>query len=324
MSGKILTLIELQSTGPKECSLETLAFAKSMADQMGHSLHALVLGYGLDNRLDPLPEQPIDSILLSEDPKLADYDPDVFVSALEQVLRIQAPQALVFPHTYQTMDLAPKLAARQGLDLISDCTRFQIDGAQPSVTRQVFRGKLQADIALPEARPWLVTVQEGAFRGGGGTGSPPIEPLVLKLSQVAPRRRILERLEMSKGKVDLSKAEVIVGIGRGIKTRDNMEMIEALADSLSAEIGASRPVVDNEWLPRDRQIGSSGQSVAPRLYFALGISGAIQHVVGIKNASCIVAINADPNAPIFSLCNYGIVGDLTEIVPLLTEKIREL
>jgi len=190
--------------------------------------------------------------------------------------------------------------------------------------RQMFRSKLNADITIKSDYPWLVSIQAGASSADAlKAGSAPTAARAVDLSGVDSRRQIKETIEATKGKVDLTRAEIIVGVGRGIKKQDNLPIVQELADALGAEVGASRPVVDNEWLGRERQIGSSGQSVTPKLYLACGISGAIQHIVGMKNSGCIVAINTDPNAPIFNVANYGIVGDVLEIVPALTKKIKQ-
>ena len=188
----------------------------------------------------------------------------------------------------------------------------------------MFRNKLDAEIRIKSNPPWIVTMQSGAYsKDDLKTGTAVVQNRALDLGNLVTRRRSLEKIAVMKGKVDLTKAEIIVGVGRGIKKSENLQIIRELADALNAEIGASRPVVDNDWLERERQIGSSGQSVTPKLYVACGISGAIQHIVGMKNASCIVAINTDPNAPIFNVATFGIVGDLFEVVPELTRRLRE-
>jgi len=227
-------------------------------------------------------------------------------------------------HVYQNIDLAPKLAARLKTGLVTDCVELRQEEGELLFTRQMFRNKLNADIAVHSDRPWIATIQAGAYPVDNlEKGSAVVVSRNVDLSAVQFQRKSLETLEMTKKRVDLSQAEVIVGIGRGVKKQENMAIIEELAQVLGAEIGASRPVVDNEWLGRDRQIGSSGQTVSPKLYIAAGISGAIQHVVGIKNSGCIVAINSDQNAPIFNVATYGIVGDLVEIIPALTKKLQE-
>jgi electron transfer flavoprotein alpha subunit len=228
------------------------------------------------------------------------------------------------PHTYLVRDYAPKLAARFGKSLISDCIRAQVSGTSITLTRRIFLGKIDSDVVSDGVAPVFVTFQSGAYRGDQaqkGSGAPvetiDVEVGEIRMTPEAPFQEV-------KQAVDLSKAEVIVAIGRGIKGKENIALAEKLAEVLGGDIAASRPICDAEWLPIDRQIGSSGQTVAPKLYIALGISGAIQHLVGMKNSGTIVAINKDPEAPIFDIADYGIVGDLFEAVPVLTEELKKI
>jgi electron transfer flavoprotein alpha subunit len=227
-------------------------------------------------------------------------------------------------HTYLVRDFGPKLAARFGKSLISDCIRAEVADNSITFTRRIFLGKLDADVVSDGAAPVFATFQSGAYRpdhaakGSGATvEKQDVEVGEIRMSPEAPFQEV-------KQAVDLSKAEIIIAIGRGIKSKDNIALAEKLAEVLGGDIAASRPICDAEWLPIDRQIGSSGQTVAPKLYIALGISGAIQHLVGMKNSGTIVAINKDPEAPIFDLADYGVVGDLFEAVPVLTEEIKKI
>ena len=227
-------------------------------------------------------------------------------------------------HSYLARDYAPKVAARFGKGVIADCIRMSADGGAPRLTRRIFLGKIDADIASDNAAPCFVTFQSGAYRpdaAAKGNGAP-VETVNWKIA--APRMTPEPAFQEAKQAVDLTKTEIIVAVGRGIKSQENIAIAERLAEALGGDIAASRPICDAEWLPIDRQIGSSGQTVAPKLYVALGISGAIQHLVGMKNASTIVAINKDPEAPIFDIADYGIVGDLFEAVPALTEEIKKI
>jgi electron transfer flavoprotein alpha subunit len=264
-------------------------------------------------------------VLVVENEKLGQYSPEAYCEALSRLLSEDSPLLLIMGHVYQNIDLAPKLAAKLQTGLVTDCIDLRVEDGELLFTRQMFRNKLNADLSVQADQPLIATIQAGAYLADElETGSNTLVRRDVDLSSVSFKRKTLETLEMTKQKVDLSQAEMIVGIGRGIKQQENLAIIEELAQTLGAEIGASRPVVDNEWLERDRQIGSSGQTVSPKLYIAAGISGAIQHVVGIKNSGCIVAINSDPNAPIFNVATYGIVGDLTEILPVLSKKLQEL
>jgi electron transfer flavoprotein alpha subunit len=229
---------------------------------------------------------------------------------------------VVFPHTYQTVDYMARLAQTAGAGLLPEVTAFDGEGGDLTWTRPVMGGKLQSKVKVKGEGSVLVSVQSGAFPADGVVrGEAPVQPLDVDLGAVKPDREILGYEEVGGDTVDLTKAEIILAVGRGVGGADKMAPVEALAKALGAEIGASRPVIDNGWLPRDRQIGSSGQTVAPKLYIAAGISGAIQHLVGMKGSSVVVAINKDPGAPIFTVADYGIVGDLHEVLPALTEAV---
>ena len=322
MSEKIYVLIDHSNDQIPSSSWESLAFGQKMAETTGHSLHALVLGK------EALAEQVAgakgDSVLLVKNDNLTAYDPDTHCSALCQILNEDLPAILLMGHTYQNIDLAPKLAARLERGLVTDCIGYRKEGDHWIFVRQMFRNKINVDTRIESPHPWIVTLQSGAVNAEElSKGTMPVMERQVDLSSVTPRRTVIETIPAARGKVDLTKADIIVSVGRGIKKQENLKIIEDLAAALDAAIGASRPVIDNQWLGRDRQIGSSGQTVAPMLYVACGISGAIQHIVGMKNSRCIVAINKDPNAPIFNVATYGAVGDLFEIVPALTRKLKE-
>ena len=239
-------------------------------------------------------------------------------------MRAADPQYVIMSHTYLARDFAPKVAARFGKGLIGDCIRMNVDGGKTTFTRRIFLGKLDADVVSEGEPPTFVTFQLGAFRGDqarkGSTAQIEEKPVEVSEARMKPEPPFQE----AKQAVDLSKAAIIVAVGRGIKSKDNLALAEKLAEALGGDLAASRPICDAEWLPIDRQIGSSGQTVAPKLYVAIGISGAIQHLVGMKNSQTIVAINKDPEAPIFDIADYGIVGDLFEAVPVLIEEIKKL
>lgn len=241
------------------------------------------------------------------------YTADAYTAAVEELIRKENPTLVVFGHTYQTRDYAPKLAARFGRVLISDV----IAGKPPVFVRQMFQGKFNADVRLVGDGPHFVSIQAGAWRAESASVES-FSPTSVTSRQVAePPFREAARA------VDLTAADIIVSVGRGIKEKENIPVVEALAQALGAELAASRPICDAGWLPMDRQVGSSGQTVSPKLYVAVGISGAIQHLVGMKGAKTVVAINKDPDAPIFEVAHYGIVGDLFEVVPALVEGIKK-
>jgi electron transfer flavoprotein alpha subunit len=230
------------------------------------------------------------------------------------------------PHTYQVRDFVPKLATSMGRTVISDCIGYKNEGGKLLFTRQMFQGKLSADVSFTSEAPWFVTFQNGAFRGDkveAGSGAAPVETVNVDIAENVVRNKPQEVFKEAKQAVDLTQAEIIVAVGRGIKEQKNIELAKQLAEALGAELAASRPICDSGWLPMDRQIGSSGQTVAPKLYLALGISGAIQHIVGMKGARTIVAINKDSEAPIFEISDYAVVGNLFDVVPPLIEEIKK-
>lgn len=323
MLKRVLAVLDVSEQGVTSFSVEVLALAQVLAREVGAALTAVVAGADED-RAALLKELGADEAIAVIDPTLAQYTPEPFVEAFSRLIGETAPELVFFPHSYQNMDLTPRLAARLGVPLVTDCIACRMDAAGLVFTRQVFRNKLNADLRLRGKHPWLVTVQAGAFPAERlESGTTPVRIHRPQLPDGLSRWTLRERVEAYRRKVDLAKADVIIGVGRGIRSQENLALVRELADLLGAEIGASRPVVDNEWLERDRQIGSSGQTVAPKLYLALGISGAIQHVVGIRNSGCIVAVNSDPHAPIFNVARYGIVGDVAEVVPALIKALRE-
>lgn len=324
MSDQIFVLIDHTEGQPRNASLEAVACAQQISNETGSPVSALILGDGVSSVAETLTRYQLTRVVTIENPSLREYRPETHCSALTQVLSEERPRLVIMAHTYQNLDLAPRLAARLKVALVSDCVGFRMEGSDPVFVRQMFRNKLNADVRVKSDAPWLVSLQSGAFAVDDAiAGTAELQSKSVDLGDTPIQRQLLEKVGGTRDAVDLSKADMIIGVGRGIKKEENLALIRELAAALGAEIGASRPVVDSDWLERDRQIGSSGQSVSPKLYIAAGISGAIQHIVGIKNSGCIVAINTDPNAPIFNIANYGIVGDLTEIVPALTKRVKE-
>jgi electron transfer flavoprotein alpha subunit len=325
MPEAVYILVDHDGTSVNPSSLECLVFGQEISSVTGKPLHALLLGSGVSDLAERLAGYNIDSIILVEDALLEDYTYERYCAALSQILGEDVPSLLVMAHTYQNIEMAPRLSARLEKPLISDCIGFkQVDG-ELLFTRRMFRAKLYADVRVQSPAPWIVTLQAGSFLADALVeGRAQIIHRQVDLAPVEVERKSLEIVDLEKDRVDLSQADRIVAVGRGLGKKENMELVRELADVLKAEIGASRPAVDSEWLSRDRQIGSSGQTVSPRLYIAVGISGAIQHVVGMKSAQCIVAINSDRNAPVFNIATYGVLGDLQELVPALTERLRKL
>ena len=324
MSVGILVFIEHRDGVANKASLEGITAAQSLGSQLQQQVTAVVLGSDVNDLARQIAAYDIQKVVHAKNAKLADYTPDGFADAMERVVRQLDPALVLMTHTYLVRDFAPKLAARFKKSLISDCIRANVDGGKVGFTRRIFLGKLDADVSSDGEAPVFATFQSGAYRAdqaAKGSGAP-VEAMEIEVGEV---RMVPEApFQEVKQAVDLTKTDVIVAVGRGIKSKDNLVLAEKLAEALGGDLAASRPICDAEWLPIDRQIGSSGQTVAPKLYIALGISGAIQHLVGMKNSGTIVAINKDPEAPIFDIADYGIVGDLFEAVPVLTEEIKKI
>jgi electron transfer flavoprotein alpha subunit len=324
---KILVITEQRQGKWNNTSFETLVAAQQIAADTGSSVSAVVLGNCVANFAEDLAAKNIAEVLLVEHDLLESYTPDAYCLALSQVIQSAKPDLVLFPHTYQVRDFAPKLAAMLGKGMIADCVSFHKDADKIIFVRQMFQGKTVADVTFQGAAPWFASFQSGAFRADLLTAHPngkaPINKISVELKPEQIRTTPLDLFKEAKSAVDLTQAPIIVSIGRGIKAPENIPQAEALAKAIGGEIAASRPICDEGWLPMERQIGSSGQTVAPKLYLALGISGAIQHVVGMKGARTIVAINKDQNAPIFEIADYGIVGDIFEIMPALTAALEK-
>jgi len=301
---------------------EAVAAARHLASELGATAEAIVLGDAPDALAGELAKADLATVRTITAPGLAGYTPGGYVGALSGAIREAAPRLVLLPHTYQSSEYAPRLAHAVEAALVVEATGYESADGSLTWKRPVVGGKLQARVRVRSEGTAIVTLQSGAFSADDrGTGSAPIEALTA--SGAAPDREILGVEQAASETVDLSRADTIVAIGRGIGGGDKMEGVQALAKRLGAEMGASRPVIDSDWLPRDRQIGSSGQTVAPKLYVALGISGAIQHLVGMKGAGCVVAINKDAGAPIFKVARYGWVGDLHEFVPAFLAALGE-
>lgn len=318
----ILVFIEHKDCVLNKTSLEAVAAAQNIGKELGLGVTA-VIPCDKDCALaQEIAGYNLEKVIVAKNEKLGIYTPDGYADAWEQVIKSLAPQYVVMSHTYQVRDFAPKVAARLGREVVGDCIRYKAVGGKLVLTRRIFLGKLDADVSIGGDTPYFVTFQSGAFRGDAAEkGSAAVEVMDVNVGEI--RMKPEAPFQEAKASVDLTKSEVIVAVGRGIKSQENIAVAQQLADVLGADLAASRPICDSEWLPIDRQIGSSGQTVAPKLYIALGISGAIQHIVGMKNAGTIVAINKDAGAPIFDIADYGIVGDLFEAVPVLIDEIKK-
>ncbi len=326
MADTILVIVEQSAGKLNRVSWETLTGAQAIAAETGGTVEAAVLGSGVAGVAAEVAAKKLAKVYALDAPALAAYTPDAFTAALKSVLAGQKPKLVLMPHTYQVRDFAPKLATALGRALISDVIGYKKDGDRLLFTRQMFQGKFAADVSFASEPPHFVTFQTGAFRGDqvqSGSSPAPVETVNVEVPAAAIRNKPEEAFKEAKQAVDLTQAAVIVAIGRGIKEQKNIELAQQLAAALGGELAASRPICDSGWLPMDRQIGSSGQTVAPKLYLALGISGAIQHIVGMKGSRTIVAINKDAEAPIFEIADFGVAASLFDIVPPLIEEIKK-
>ncbi len=322
----VLVITEQRQGKWNNTSFETLTAAQQIAATSG-TVSAAVVGKSVAALAEELATRDVAEVLKIEHELLESYTPDGYCAALKQVIEAAKPDLVLFPHTYQVRDFAPALAAMLGKGIVVDCIGFRNEGGKLVFVRPMFQGKTVADVTLLGAAPWFASLQSGAFRAdlltAHRSGKAPVHAAKVELKTADIRTKPLEMFREAESAVDLTQAPVIVAIGRGIKARENIVQAEALAKALGAEIAATRPICDDGWLPMDRQIGSSGQTVAPKLYLALGISGAIQHVVGMKGSRTIVAINKDQHAPIFEIADYGIVGDIFELMPALTAELQK-
>jgi electron transfer flavoprotein alpha subunit len=322
MPNIILVVAEQREGKLNRVSFETIAAAQAIAKETGWQVEAVLPGSNLASLANELAQKALAKVYTLESPSLAAYTSDAYVEALKHFIAEKQPALVLFPHTYQVRDFAPRLALALDRTLISDSIGYKHENGKLLFTRQMFQGKFAADVSFQAESPWLATIQIGAFRADTAeSGTAPVETVAAK--EIPARVTPHEVFQEAKQAVDLSQAEVIVAVGRGIKEQKNLALAENLAQALGGEVAASRPICDNGWLPLERQIGSSGQTVAPKLYFALGISGAIQHIVGMKGSRTIVAINKDPEAPIFEIADVGVVGNLFDIVPAVTEEIKK-
>ena len=320
----ILVVAEQRDGKLNRATWETLAAAQQLAG--GAPVKIVSLGASAGSVPQELAAAGVGDVLVIADPALEPYTPDGYVMALAQVIASVSPQMVALPHTYQARDFAPSLAARLNTSLITDVTGITGTGRNATFTRPMFQGKLAAEVRPVGDGPCLVTFQIGAFRADQvqkGTAASNVANVRVSIDRSAIRQTPEAPFQETKQAVDLSQAARIVAVGRGIKSQEHLPVANALAKAMGAELAASRPICDNGWLPMERQIGSSGQTVAPKLYVALGISGAIQHLVGMKGSRTIVAINKDADAPIFEVADYGIVGDLFEIVPALVAELQK-
>ena len=319
----ILIVLEDNNGAIHRMGLETITAAQCIAAELNLTTAALVLGKNADKLAEQAAKYDLDQVVKIDHPNLQDYSSDGFAIAVEQAIKNQNCTYVIFGHTYQVRDYVPKVSARMMKPFLADNIAIEFNGNSIIFTKQTFNAKLFTDITVTSDGPHLVSFQSAAYMSDDAKpGSAPIDSVSIDLDPSLIKTSSEEPFKETSGGVDLSAAEIIVSVGRGIGEKDNISIAKNLANALGAELSSSRPVVDADWLSADHQVGSSGQSVSPKMYLALGISGAIQHVVGMKGSKNIVAINKDPDAPIFEIADYGVVGDIMEIVPKLTEALQ--
>jgi electron transfer flavoprotein alpha subunit len=319
----ILVVAEHQDGKLRANTAELIGFAQKAGRDLGMPI-MVVAAEGVD--LEPLKTAKIEVIVSLNAPGLEAHDPTAQIHALKTLIDQETPLLVVAGHTTQGMDFMPRLAASLRKPLAAACVDYEKHGDRLVLTRQIFNGKMNLKTMPRGSGPYFATVVPGAFPADEmeSGGAPGVKTVAVDMQGWTASRKVVERTQAPKGQVDLASAPVIVAGGRGLKQKENFALITELADALGGAVGASRPVVDAEWLPREHQVGSSGQTVSPKLYFAIGISGAVQHLVGMQTSRCIVAINKDAEAPIFKVAHYGIVDDLFKVVPALTKLIRDL
>ncbi len=326
MADTILVVVEQREGKLSRVSWETIAAGQALAAATGWTLEAAAIGSSVSAIASEVAAKKVAKVYDIESPKLEPYTPDAFAQALKDFLEKHPAKLVLMPHTYQVRDFVPKLATALQTTAISDVIGFSYEGGKLLFTRQMFQGKFVADVSFAGSGPCFVTFQNGSFRADKvetGAAAAPVETVNVDILDNVVRNKPQEVFKEAKQAVDLTQAEIIVSVGRGIKEQKNIDLAKQLADAIGGELAASRPICDNGWLPMDRQIGSSGQTVAPKLYLALGISGAIQHIVGMKGSRSIIAINKDSEAPIFEIADYAVVGNLFDIVPPLIEEIKK-
>ena len=312
----------------RSVALELVTKGRELADKLGEKLVAVLIGHEVEPLAETLIHQGADRVLVVDDKIFAEYTTDAYTIAMTSLIAPRKPAIVLFGATSNGRDLAPRVAARLQLGLTADCTGLDIDEERQLVqTRPAFGGNIMAEILCPYTRPQMATVRPNVFKPSdldpSRTGE--IEKVEIKVSPVQVRTKVLEHVkEVTEGMKSVEEADIVVSSGRGIKDPSNLDLPRSLAELLDAAVGGSRPIVDAGWLPPTQQVGQSGRTISPKLYFALGISGAIQHIAGMSSSDIIVAVNKDPEAPIFEIADFGIVGDLFEVVPAIIEEIKKL
>lgn len=319
----VLLLAEHRQGALREITFEMLAAAAPVVKELGGEVTMLLLGSDIAPLAERIASYGV-KVLVVDDPLLASYDSDKYQKVLSALIDDLKPSLIMLPHTAQGVDLAPALAVEKDLPFVADIVGLSVEGDTLKVLRQLYSGKVNASIAFKPAPTYLVTVREAAFEAPAPSGKGSIETVVSPLKEDLTYRCFAGYVEAEVGDVDITQSKTLIAIGRGLREDSNLPPVEELARLIGADLCGSRAATDAGWLPSDRQVGTSGKSVKPKLYLALGISGAFQHITGIKAAQTVVAVNKDPEAPIFAVADYAVVDDLLQVVPKLAEKIKEL
>jgi len=320
---EIFALVEHRQGVIRDITYELLARGRKLAEQQSTKLTAVLLGYNTEGLIEKLKTE-AHRLLVIDNELFEKFNSETYQIALSEIVKNYNPMLTLIAHTACGMDLCPALASQMDMPFTTDCLDIEIADNKLKVIRQVYDGKLNTRVLLRDNPSYMLTLRSGCFPGGGSNLSAEVEKIESPVKDEPDYRKFIEYIEAAIGEIDITKADIIIGIGRGVREKANMSIIEDFADAIGGVLACSRPVVDAGWLPKDRQVGSSGKTVKPKLYIALGISGAFQHITGMKNSDLIIAVNKDPNAPIFNEADYGIVDDLFKLVPLLKNKIMEM
>ena len=310
----------------RKISFELVSEGRRLADKMGQSVTAILLGSHIKGKAAVLGKYGADKVIVADDERLATYTTDTYVSVLAQLTRASEPAIILLGATVQGKDMSGRLAARLGVGMAQDCVAFSIENGNLIAIRPIYAGKAYATVTFEESWPQIATGRPNVFELNEPDDSRPVEVIgaEFNLDDSQFKTKIIESIQQAGGKVDLTEAERIVSGGRGMKGPENYVILEELADLIGATVGASRSAVDAGWRPHSDQVGQTGKVVSPNLYIACGISGAIQHLAGMGTSKYIVAVNKDPDAPIFQKADYGVVGDLFEVVPALIEELKKI
>ncbi len=321
--GDIFVLAEHRQGELRDISLEMLTKASELAPKMGGETVAVLIGSGVDSFAEKLAGY-CEKVLYIDDSLFADYNSEKYQRVLVELINGYKPELVMIGHTTQGVDLAPALAVEMKMPFVSDVLWIEHVDGKPQPVRQYYQGKVNANFVFKGEAPYLITFREASLEVPDASKQGKVEKIESPLKEDIEYRRFIEYVEAEVGDVDITQSEILVAVGRGVREEKNMAMIEDLAKAINADICGSRAATDAGWLPHDRQVGTSGKTVKPKLYIAIGISGAFQHLAGMKSAKTIVAINKDPDAPIFTVADFAIVDDLFKVVPKMTEKLKEL